>query len=110
MLELSVNVTNTGIRVGKEVIQIYVSFPEGVVEHRGLALGREEIDFPVRVLRNFDKISLEPGESKTVEMTLSRKDLSYWSVRAQNWVLPTDGKFKIWAGRSSRDLPLVAEF
>lgn len=110
MLELSVKVTNTGTRVGKEVIQIYVSFPEGVVEHRGLALGREEIDFPVRVLRNFDKISLEPGESKTVEMTLSRKDLSYWSVRAQNWVLPTDGKFKIWAGRSSRDLPLVAEF
>ncbi|KAJ5966513.1 CAZyme family GH3 [Penicillium waksmanii] len=110
MLEVSVKVTNTGTRVGKEVIQIYVSFPDGVVEHRGVSLSREEVDFPVRVLRNFEKISLEPGESKTVEMTLSRKDLSYWSVRAQNWVLPTEGEFKIWAGRSSRDLPLVAEF
>lgn len=110
MLELAVKVTNTGTRAGKEVIQIYVSFPENVVEHRGISLSREEIDFPIRVLRNFDKISLEPGESKTVNMTLSRKDLSYWSVRAQNWVLPTEGKFKIWAGRSSRDLPLVAEY
>lgn len=110
MLELSVKVTNTGTRAGKEVIQIYVSFPEGVVEHRGISMKKEEIDFPVRVLRNFDKVFLEPGASTTVNMTLSRKDLSYWSVRAQNWVLPTENAFKIWAGRSSRDLPLVAEF
>jgi beta-glucosidase len=43
-------------------------------------------------------------------MTLSRKDLSYWSVRAQNWVMPVEGTFRVWAGRSSRDLPLVVEF
>ncbi|KAJ5242044.1 uncharacterized protein N7469_000371 [Penicillium citrinum] len=110
MLEVSVKITNTGPRAGKEVIQLYVSFPERVVEHRGMSLKQEEIDFPVRVLRNFDKISLEAGESKTVNMTLSRKDLSYWSVRAQNWVLPTEGTFKIWAGRSSRDLPLMVEY
>ncbi|KAJ5595411.1 CAZyme family GH3 [Penicillium hispanicum] len=110
MLELSVDLTNTGSRPGKEVVQIYVSFPDRVAEHRGLGMVRESIDFPVRVLRNFAKVMLQPGETTTVNMTLTRKDLSYWSVRAQNWVLPTEGSFRIWAGRSSRDLPLVAEF
>jgi beta-glucosidase len=110
MLELSVEVTNTGSRTGQDVVQVYVSFPENVAEHRGLGWTREKIEFPKRVLRNFEKISLEPGKSKTVKLKLTRKDLSYWSVRTQNWVLPTEGKFRIWAGRSSRDLPLVVEF
>lgn len=110
MLELSVNLTNTGTRPGKEVIQIYVSFPDHVAEHHGFGWSREEIEFPDRVLRNFSKVLIQPGETVTVNMTLSRKDLSYWSVREQNWVLPTDGRFRIWAGRSSRDLPLVVDF
>jgi beta-glucosidase len=110
MLSVSVQVSNTGSRPGKEVVQIYLSFPERVAEHRGLGQSRENIEFPDRVLRNFTKVSLEPGESTTVQMTLSRKDLSYWSVRSQNWVMPIEGTFRIWAGRSSRDLPLVAEF
>ncbi|KAG0160628.1 hypothetical protein PDIDSM_8158 [Penicillium digitatum] len=110
MLELTIQVTNTGTRTGQDVIQVYVSFPEDVAEHRGLGWSRQSIEFPERVLRNFSKVLLEPGETRNVKMTLTRKDLSFWSVRAQNWVLPTEGKFRIWAGRSSRDLPLVVEF
>jgi beta-glucosidase len=110
MLELTIDVTNTGTRTGQDVIQVYVSFPEDVAEHRGLGWSRESIEFPERVLRNFSKVLLQPGETRNIKMTLTRKDLSYWSVRAQNWVLPTEGKFRIWAGRSSRDLPLVVEF
>lgn len=110
MLELTIEVTNTGTRTGQDVVQVYVSFPEDVAEHRGLGWSRESIEFPERVLRNFSKVLLQPGETRNVKMTLTRKDLSYWSVRAQNWVLPTEGKFRIWAGRSSRDLPLVVEF
>ncbi|KAJ5437494.1 Glycoside hydrolase superfamily [Penicillium cf. griseofulvum] len=110
ILELTVEVTNTGTRTGQDVIQVYVSFPENVAEHRGLGWFRESIEFPERVLRNFSKVLLQPGETKNVKMKLTRKDLSYWSVRAQNWVLPIEGKFRIWAGRSSRDLPLVVEF
>ncbi|CAI7659522.1 unnamed protein product [Penicillium palitans] len=110
MLELTVEVTNTGTRTGQDVIQVYVSFPEDVAEHRGMGWSRESIEFPERVLRDFSKVLLQPGETKNVKMTLTRKDLSYWSVRAQNWVLPIEGKFRIWAGRSSRDLPLVVEF
>lgn len=104
-----VDVTNTGSRSGKEVVQLYVSFPEGVVEHRGLGLLKEKIEFPDRVLRNFEKIYLKPGQTVTVNMTLTRKDLSYWSVRAQNWLLPQEGKFRVHVGRSSRDLPLSVE-
>jgi hypothetical protein len=110
MLELSIDVTNTGSRTGQDVVQVYVSFPEDVAEHRGLGWSRETIEFPERVLRNFEKIALQPGETRTVKLSLTRKDLSYWSVRSQNWILPTEGKFRIWAGRSSRDLPLVVEF
>ncbi|KAJ5946148.1 CAZyme family GH3, partial [Penicillium verhagenii] len=110
MLELTVELTNTGARAGQEVVQIYVSFPADVVESRGLGRTPEPIEFPDRVLRNFQKVLLEPNETRIVNMTLTRKDLSYWSVRAQNWVLPTENSFRIWAGRSSRDLPLVAEF
>lgn len=112
ILELSLNVTNIGPRHGKDVVQIYVSFPEGVTEPDPSSdeEEEEEIEFPVRVLRNFEKVDLNPGKSTIVHMNLTRKDLSYWSVRAQNWVLPTEGTFGIWAGHSSRDLPLNVEF
>lgn len=105
--KVQVNVTNTGTRAGYEVVQVYVSFPE-VKERHGLKL--TPVEFPNRVLRNFTKVYLEPGEQRVVEMTLSRKDLSYWSIWKQNWVMATGGKYKIWVGRSSRLFDLVGQF
>ena len=105
-VELSVRVTNSGKRKGKEVIQVYVSFPDDVVEPSTGA----PIDFPPKVLRNFTKVDLMPGSFETVRLTLTRKDLSYWSVVRQNWVMPIVGGFKILVGRSSRDLPLEVIF
>lgn len=99
-------VTNTGARAGSEVVQLYVSFPK-TSERHGLKVSK--IEFPVRSLRNFTKIHLQPGEKREVEMTLTRKDLSYWSIWKQNWVMPAKGKFKIWVGRSSRLLDLRGE-
>ncbi|GME24132.1 putative beta-glucosidase 1 precursor protein [Neofusicoccum parvum] len=72
------------------------------------------IDFPVRVLRGFEKIDLapegEPGSEMRVSIPLTRRDLSYWDVRRQNWVMPTVGsgtrEFGVWIGWSSRDLVL----
>ena len=58
------------------------------------------------MLRNFEKVELQPGQKIVVELNLTRKDLSYWSVVQQNWVMPTEGEFRISVGRSSRDLPL----
>ncbi len=102
---------NTGDWVGQEVVQLYVSFPSDVP----LDTGHDDrgspsmVDFPVKVLRAFDKVELQPGETKVVTLRLTRRDLSYWNVYHQNWIMPTEGRFKIHVGNSSRHLPLVAE-
>lgn len=103
---VNVTLTNTGTRTGKQVVQLYVSFPEGVVEESN----GDKIDFPVKVLRAFDKVELRPGESREVSLHLTRKDLSYWSVVRQNWIMPVQGEFTIRVGSSSRDLPLQVLF
>lgn len=101
-VKVSVKVKNTGSRQGKEVVQLYVSFPENVED----SVSHETIDMPVRVLRNFDKVMIDAGETKTVEMNLTRKDLSYWSTAQQNWIMPENDEFTIAVGRSSRDIQL----
>jgi beta-glucosidase-like glycosyl hydrolase len=103
---VSVKVTNTGSRAGKEVVQLYVGFPDNVHD----PTSGERVDSPVRVLRNFEKIELESGNSTIVTMNLTRKDLSYWSIWQQNWVMPTSGEFKIWVGKSSRNLSLMGTY
>ncbi|KAL9018835.1 MAG: hypothetical protein Q9185_003853 [Variospora sp. 1 TL-2023] len=105
-LTASVSLKNTGSRKGKQVVQLYVSFPDGVVD---TSTG-DQIDFPVQQLRGFEKVELEAGESRNVKLELSRKDLSYWSRGLGNWVMPTDGKFTISVGASSRDLSVKAEW
>ena len=88
---VSVDVTNTGDVAGAEVAQLYVGIPGG----------------PVKQLRGFDKIFLNAGEKGTVKFDLTRRDLSTWDVVAQNWQLQK-GEYKIYAGSSSRKLPLTA--
>lgn len=99
---LSLDLTNTGTRTGKQVVQVYVSFPADVVD----ASTGGRIDFPVKVLRGFEKVELEAGKTEKVEVRLTRRDLSFWSVGFQNWVMPVDGDFVVQVGASSRDLPL----
>ncbi|KAL4945098.1 putative beta-glucosidase E [Aspergillus oleicola] len=111
LASISTTIQNTGSRSGQQVLQLYVSFPRTVTESdptsKGEAPGEGEIiDFPDKVLRNFTKVDLAPGQSATVDLKLTRKDLSYWSVREQNWVLPVDEEFFVWVGFSSRDLPV----
>ena len=99
-LSINVTVKNTGARKGKHVVQVYVSFPAGVIDD---STG-DEIDFPVRQLRGFEKVDLDAGESDTMEVELTRRDLSYWSRGRGNWVMPEEGKFVISVGASSRDI------
>lgn len=101
-LAVSVEIANTGDRDGMEVVQLYVSFPPAVDASTG-----EKIQFPDKVLRAFEKIEIEKGKSEFVELKLTRRDLSYWSVGMQNWVMP-DGTFHVHVGTSSRNLPLNA--
>ncbi|KAL9084086.1 MAG: hypothetical protein Q9165_008224 [Trypethelium subeluteriae] len=66
------------------------------------------VDFPVRVLRGFEKVEVPTGAKRTVAFDINRRDLSYWDVGAQNWRLP-EGEFEFSVGFSSRDLPLKAQ-
>ena len=97
----SIDITNTGSTGGKEVVQLYVSFFD-------VAGAATKVDFPRRVLRGFEKIYLDSGAQKTVHFNLTRRDLSYWDVVQQNWVMPDEGAITIGIGASSRDIRLTA--
>jgi beta-glucosidase len=75
------------------VPQVYLSLPQPANEDAT----------PVRVLRGFEKVFLEPGASRTVEFALMRRDLSYWDVGSQGWVIG-EGEVGVHVGFSSRDL------
>jgi beta-glucosidase len=92
---VSCTVTNTGDRPGKEVVQLYVGDPEAGVSR------------PVRELKGFAKIDLEPGARATAQFRLSTRDFSYWSTTHHRWLLEP-GSFDISIGASSRDLRLHA--
>ncbi|KAK4569518.1 hypothetical protein LTR86_003281 [Recurvomyces mirabilis] len=94
---------NTGSVKGDAVVQVYVSLPTDALDSTNNTL-----DVPVRQLRNFDKFSLDVGAELAVQMNLTRKDLSYWDVGRQNWVLPK-GEFNICLGFSSRDEKMRCE-
>lgn len=107
VLTVSASIRNTGPVDGSAVVQVYVSFPENYTD----SVTGKGVEFPIRVLRGFEKVFLKnaqgnEGEKKDVEFELTRKDLSYWDVGRQNWVMPTTGKFGIQVGFSSRDLRL----
>jgi beta-glucosidase len=88
-------VTNTGRRPGKEVVQLYVTDPESFVSR------------PPRELKGFAKTAtLAPGEGQAMAFRLRSRDLSYWSVRHNRWVLE-GGTFLRSSGASSRDLRLT---
>ena len=90
LVTVSAQVTNTGHVGAAEVAQLYVGIPGG----------------PVRQLRGFDKVQIQPGRTETVTFQLLRKDLSAWDVVAQKWELQS-GQYKIYVGSSSRILPLT---
>lgn len=90
---VTATVKNSGAVAGAEVAQLYVTLPAGAPES------------PPKQLRGFEKLRLAPGESRTATFNLRRKDLSYWDVIGQNWVVPS-GTFTVRVGASSRNLPL----
>ncbi|MBL7804802.1 MAG: beta-glucosidase BglX [Saprospiraceae bacterium] len=94
-LEVSVVVTNTGSRVGEEVVQLYI---------RDLSA---DISRPVKELKGFEKIRLEPGAGREVRFLLTKKDLAYWNHEAKFKADP--GKFKVFVGGNSQDVK-EAEF
>ena len=94
---VSFRVTNTGSRAGAEVAQLYVTFPP-------IAEGNE----PPHQLKGFDKVELQPGQSRTLHLGLTAPQLSYWSESHHAWHL-AHGEFSVAVGDSSADTPLAAK-
>lgn len=88
---VTVDVTNTGKCEGKEIVQLYV--------------GDEKcsVDRPKKELKNFAKVSLKPGETKTVSMDITRQDLKFWDETTHAWKAEP-GKFKAYVCASAEDV------
>ena len=93
-LTVSVDVTNSGKMAGKEIVQLYVGDKESSVIR------------PVKELKDFAKVQLEPGETKTVTFVLSKRAFAYYNVQIKDWHVES-GTFEIMIGKSSRDIVLT---
>ncbi|MCM3174862.1 glycoside hydrolase family 3 C-terminal domain-containing protein [Paenibacillus sp. MER 99-2] len=92
-VQVSVRVTNTGDRAGKEIIQLYIRDVESTVIR------------PAKELKAFAKIQLEPGQSEVIGFTLDKRSFAYYNVDMKDWHVET-GEFEIQVGSSSRDIHL----
>ncbi len=87
-LTFSADVKNSGTRGGDEVVQLYVRQPVASVSR------------PVKELRGFQRVTLAPGETRTVTFTVATKDLEYWFDGGWKF---EPGKFNVWIGPSSAE-------
>jgi beta-glucosidase len=86
--EVLVDVENTGRRAGDEVAQLYIHQRYGSASR------------PVRELKGFERVTLAPGQKKTVRFTLGKAELTYWSGAVKNWV-QEPAVFDLWVGADS---------
>jgi len=92
-LEVSVRLSNTGSRVGKEVLQLYVSPPVSAIFR------------PQKELKAFAKVDLAPAESRTVHFKLEHSDFAYWNALVHAWHCE-EGEYRLMVGTSAADTPL----
>ena len=90
---VSVDVTNTGDIEGKEIVQLYVRDLTGAARR------------PLRELKGYEKVSLKPGETKTVNFVLDYRSFSWYHTGIKDWYAAS-GDYRILIGASSRDLRL----
>jgi beta-glucosidase len=90
-ITVTITVTNTGKTQGAEVVQLYVHEDKPRVER------------PYRELKAFQKVFLEPGESKEVELTLNWESLAFWDVNTHDWAV-NPGTFTLLIGNSAQNV------
>jgi beta-glucosidase len=88
---VTVDVKNTGARMGKEIVQLYVRD----IESKAIR--------PVKELKGFAKIELQPEEVKSVSFTLDKRSFAYYNIDISNWHVES-GEFELLIGGSSRDI------
>lgn len=96
-ITVTTTVTNTGRREGKEVVQLYIGDDKATVER------------PAKELKNFCKVELAPGETKTVSFEITADDLSFYSEKKHDWVAEP-GTFRAYICASETDVRGVAAF
>ena len=96
-LEIAVKVKNTGDVAGKEVVQLYIGDDKSSVVR------------PLKELKHFQKIALNPGEEKTITFTITVDDLKYYDDIRKDWTAEA-GKCKAYIGASSVDIRTVVPF
>lgn len=96
-LHVSIDVTNTGRRAGKEVVQLYIQDVASSLQRPG------------KELKSFAKVQLAPGEAKTVTFAIARGALAYYDDLAHQWMAEA-GEFKILIGSSAQDIRAEATF
>ena len=91
------DVTNTGKRAGAEVAQLYIGKPASAT-----------LPEPPQELVGFQKVELQPGETRHVHLTLDARSLSHWDDGAHAWKI-SPGEYRLLVGSSSRDAKLRAQ-
>jgi beta-glucosidase len=90
------DVTNTGNRAGADVAEVYVGDSHAPVPR------------PVKELKGFAKVNLNPGETKKVSVKLDKRSFSYYDVKNHAWTV-APGDFDVLVGRSSADVELTGK-
>ncbi|HYH00972.1 MAG TPA: beta-glucosidase BglX [Terriglobales bacterium] len=88
-IKVSADVENTGARAGDEIVQLYI---------RDLVAS---VARPVKELKGFQRVSLNPGEKKTIEFSITPAQLAFWNAEMKLAAEP--GKFKVWVGPNSAE-------
>ena len=96
-LTATVTLTNIGQRAGAEVVQLYIND------------AKASVDRPYKELKGFQKVYLQPGESRDVTITIDRRALSFFDEAAHDWKAEP-GVFTALVGNASDNLPLKAKF
>lgn len=94
-IQVSIEITNSGTRAGREVVQFYVT-------RDGSSVRRAP-----RELKAFSSVELEPGETSIVSSVIAREDLAHWDDRSDRWLIE-GGEWTISAAASSRDIRAAA--
>ena len=87
-IEVSADVTNTGSRAGDAVVQLYIHQRAGSASR------------PIRQLKGFEKVTLEPGAKRTMHFTVGKDELQFWSPTVKTWVVEPE-QFDVWVGGDS---------
>ena len=96
-MTFKVDVTNTGDRLGSDVVQLYITD------------SKCSVDRPVKELKAFEKVMLKPGETKTVTLNTDKRALSFWDETSGDWKAEP-GEFIAQAGDASDRLTCKVKF